>query len=247
MPQLIDLAPGKYQVEATFQGITKRQEILIESNKTSAVVLVLQSVTVEPLVIEIVASQVQGEAPLTVDFQGNLLSGDEPASYEWEFGDGGSGTGRIVFHTYLNPGAFLAVLKVTDAAGQEATQELGINVLSPPEPPPGPKFGDISITAVDAEALADSVLTSAIFNNRTDNELTIEFLIELIRQDGLVFRSLKSGTILSPRESMPLGHRFLSLPQDVSGQNLTVRWSGKDPTTGELLADQEEVQVFVSF
>ena len=40
-------------------------------------------------------------------------------SYEWVFGDGTGGTGKIVNHTYPSPGNYVVSLKVTDSDGKE--------------------------------------------------------------------------------------------------------------------------------
>ena len=40
-------------------------------------------------------------------------------SYEWVFGDGTGGTGKIVNHTYPSPGNYVVSLKVTDNDGKE--------------------------------------------------------------------------------------------------------------------------------
>ena len=39
--------------------------------------------------------------------------------YEWDFGDGTDGTGKIVNHTYSSPGDYVVSLKVTDSDGDE--------------------------------------------------------------------------------------------------------------------------------
>ncbi|MDD5453001.1 MAG: PKD domain-containing protein [Candidatus Bipolaricaulis sp.] len=62
-------------------------------------------------------------------FQGESVSFDASASsdpdadiahYAWDFGDGATGEGKIVSHAFANPGEFLVILTVTDAAGAEA-------------------------------------------------------------------------------------------------------------------------------
>jgi endonuclease YncB( thermonuclease family) len=40
-------------------------------------------------------------------------------SYEWRFGDGTNGTGKITNHTYLSPGNYTVCLEVTDSDGKE--------------------------------------------------------------------------------------------------------------------------------
>jgi len=53
-------------------------------------------------------------------------------SYEWNFGDGTTGTGKTTTHTYANPGPYTVTLIVKDAAGNSATHALTVTVLSPP-------------------------------------------------------------------------------------------------------------------
>jgi len=50
-------------------------------------------------------------------------------SYEWDFGDGTTGTGPTVSHTYTEPGNYTATLIVRDAAGNEDTHFTNITVL----------------------------------------------------------------------------------------------------------------------
>ena len=51
------------------------------------------------------------------------------ASYEWDFGDGTTGTGVTTEHTYPNPGTYTVTLTVKDAAGNTGTQTITITVL----------------------------------------------------------------------------------------------------------------------
>src|SRR5204862_7355631 len=53
-----------------------------------------------------------------VEFDGSA-SGDQDdsiAKYEWDFGDGGTGTGPKPTHVYTKPGAYTVRLTVTDAS-----------------------------------------------------------------------------------------------------------------------------------
>jgi len=80
------------------------------------------------------ASAVSGEAPLTVNFSG-ILSTDSDGTitkYEWDFGDGGSGSGKSTSHTYSSAGSFTAVLLVTDDSGGQDTAQKTITVTAPP-------------------------------------------------------------------------------------------------------------------
>ncbi|MDH5783080.1 MAG: PKD domain-containing protein [Candidatus Bathyarchaeota archaeon] len=51
-------------------------------------------------------------------------------SYEWDFGDGTSGTSKTVTHEYTNAGTYTVTLKVEDAAGNQATDTVVVTVNS---------------------------------------------------------------------------------------------------------------------
>ena len=79
-----------------------------------------------------------GQVPLTIEFSG-MPSNDEDGTidkYEWNFGDGTSGVGMDVSHTYDTAGTYVIVLRVTDDRGDSATAQKTIYAL--PGEPPGP-------------------------------------------------------------------------------------------------------------
>jgi PKD repeat protein len=49
-------------------------------------------------------------------------------SFEWDFGDGATGTGETATHAYTNPGDYTVTLTVKDAAGNQATDTLTVTV-----------------------------------------------------------------------------------------------------------------------
>ena len=49
-------------------------------------------------------------------------------SYAWTFGDGQSGSGSTVSHTYTSVGSFTAELRVTDNSGMSTTRSVVITV-----------------------------------------------------------------------------------------------------------------------
>jgi PKD repeat protein len=49
-------------------------------------------------------------------FAASVSGGAQPYSYNWNFGDGNSGTGQMVSHSYAKTGKFTTSLTVTDAA-----------------------------------------------------------------------------------------------------------------------------------
>ncbi len=66
-------------------------------------------------------------SPVTFDGSG---SSDNVGivSYEWDFGDGTSGTGMTPIHTYTEPGIYTVTLTVEDAAGNSVTDSCIITV-----------------------------------------------------------------------------------------------------------------------
>jgi PKD repeat protein len=78
----------------------------------------------------IAATPTSGTAPLVVNFSGAGSSDADGniVSYEWTFGDGSSGVGANVVHTYASTGSYTAQLRVTDNTGLSAMQSLLIDV-----------------------------------------------------------------------------------------------------------------------
>jgi probable HAF family extracellular repeat protein len=73
----------------------------------------------------------RGRAPLTVNFSAAGSSDPDGSiiSYEWDFGDGTTGTGLNTTHTYTQRGIHIALLTVTDNQGMSATDEIEIRVF----------------------------------------------------------------------------------------------------------------------
>jgi len=62
----------------------------------------------------------EGDIPLTVEFDPVIVDGEAPYSFEWDFGDGFHSTAFSPTHTYTNYGNYLVRLRVTDNDGQVA-------------------------------------------------------------------------------------------------------------------------------
>ncbi len=79
-----------------------------------------------------------GNAPLIVTFDGSEsfdLDGSITA-YNWDFGDGSTGTGVITTHTYTQAGTFTATLSVTDDVGLESVSPVSVEIEVLPNDPP---------------------------------------------------------------------------------------------------------------
>ena len=72
-------------------------------------------------------------APMTVNFQASATDFENnPLTYSWTFGDGQTGTGATVSHTYLTKGPYSARLTVSDGPNQTLSSPLPIIVGTPP-------------------------------------------------------------------------------------------------------------------
>jgi PKD repeat protein len=73
---------------------------------------------------------------MPVTFTATTLGGTSPYTNSWSFGDGGSGTGNPVTHTYSAAGSYLATLTVTDSSSPQASISasitVNVQVLAPP-------------------------------------------------------------------------------------------------------------------
>ena len=78
------------------------------------------------------------------------------ATYEWDFGDGSTGDGMAITHTYSQPGTYDIVLTVRDSAGNMSTDTLTVTVLAAPESLPPWAIGAVAlvIAAITVAAVA---------------------------------------------------------------------------------------------
>jgi len=80
------------------------------------------------------ANPTSGVAPVAVNFSGAGSSDPDGtiASYAWTFGDGTTGTGATVSHTYAAAGSYTARLTVTDNKGATGTTTVTITATTDP-------------------------------------------------------------------------------------------------------------------
>jgi len=87
--------------------------------------------------------------PVTFDASLSTPGGGTIVKYEWDFGDGETATGKMVSHSYANPGIYTVTLNVTDSQGLWDVEEKQIQVVQPYGPkanftwtPETPKAGE---------------------------------------------------------------------------------------------------------
>lgn len=107
----------------------------VEANLTDAygdsVVRTLAVTVVGPVSATGRASVTVGVAPLSVTFTSSATGGAAPYSFAWTFGDGGSALGANTSHRYTVPGAYPALVEVTDGFGRTSTATVPIDVVAP--------------------------------------------------------------------------------------------------------------------
>lgn len=67
---------------------------------------------------------------------------DDLVTWRWDFGDGTTGRGEAILHTYEAPGSYTVELTVFDAQGELGRDTLLITVLAQGEEPPANNAGD---------------------------------------------------------------------------------------------------------
>jgi len=80
-------------------------------------------------------------ATVRFDASGSYDPDGTVVQYIWNFGDGATGTGKIVTHAYGAPGAYTVRLTVRDDDGAADTGTATVTVRSAPGPGPGPLPG----------------------------------------------------------------------------------------------------------
>ena len=114
-------------------------------------------------------------APLLVEFDGSKSSGDNPIiSYSWNFGDGTTGTGDTVKHTF-EAGTYTITLTVTDDQGAIDMATDIITVDPDPSTPP-PVDNQVPVAIASSNWTAGGVASLVVgFNGASsyDNDGTI--------------------------------------------------------------------------
>lgn len=85
----------------------------------------------EVTISKIVASEISGRAPFTVQFEGNQSTGQGNLTYFWDFADGNFSMEADPLHTFEHPGIYEVSLMVQDVEGNASTETIEITVLKP--------------------------------------------------------------------------------------------------------------------
>lgn len=115
------LAPGNYDVALTVTDPDGNSDI-------DTITIEVIDGNVAP-VADITADPISGIAPLTVSFDasGSSDANGDSLTYSWNFGDGSTGTGAIVSHTFMSIDDYNVALTVSDGS-KEDTATIAISV-----------------------------------------------------------------------------------------------------------------------
>ncbi len=137
------------------------------------------------------ATPISGRAPLLVSFDGSASRDPDGtiAGYQWAFGDGGTGSGATVQHTYNAAGTFTATLTVTDNQGATGTVSRTITVTPP--------VGSLSVTVKDTNGvgIAGAAVVATVggaSRSGTTNASGVALLTDVLAGTGTVDVSRES-------------------------------------------------------
>jgi PKD repeat protein len=142
------------------------------------------------------ATPVSGYAPLVVSFgsSGSSDSDGSIVSRTWNFGDGGSGSGATVSHTYSAAGNYVATLTVTDDQGATGMDTIDITVSSVSS---GPAVNVATTDAVASEPGTDVGKFKISRDGTTTSPLNVNYTLSGTAQNGVDYSTL-SGVATIP-------------------------------------------------
>jgi len=200
---------------------------------------------------------------ISVTFNGNASSDNVGiVSYQWNFGDGGTGNGITVSHAYSNPGTYTVTLSVNDAAGNGPVSDtLTVTVLdaTPPTAEAGPNQTvneDISVTFDGSGSSDDKGIVNYQWDfgdGGTGNGITVShtytesgtYTVTLTVTDGVGLSDSDTLTVTVLDTTPPVGdagpdqtvNKDISITFDGSGSSdnvgiVSYQWNFGDGGTG---------------
>jgi len=170
----------------TITGVSKGSATItvsytdVEITKTDTITITVSEAEAPTACIN-VSPGTTGIAPFTVSFDASD-SYYSIVSYSWNFGDGNTGTGIIITHTYSGIGLYSVILTITDSNGKKDYATVAITVNEEPVPgidnitvsanPESNVPGGIStisaiVTSVEGDVVADGTTVYFYTNSGT--------------------------------------------------------------------------------
>jgi PKD repeat protein len=104
---------------------------LTDSNGATALSPTIVLAVAAPLSVVASAAPSSVSAGQTVAFSVVPSGGTGPFSYSWQFGDGSTGSGSTVDHTYSTGGTYAVLVWANDSAGESVEQTFQVTVSAP--------------------------------------------------------------------------------------------------------------------
>lgn len=108
--------PGSFDVSLTVTGTHSTK------TETKTSYINITSEPIDPPIASFIAQPTSGIVPLKVIFTSTTKGAI--TNQTWNFGDGNSGRGSAVEHTYTQPGTFTAILTATGPGGNDSTSQI---------------------------------------------------------------------------------------------------------------------------
>jgi PKD repeat protein len=142
--------PGNYTVMLAVSDAGLNVDWEIKSNY-----ITVTGQTGNPPAADFSATPTIGEAPLAVQFTD--LSTNNPTSWSWDFGDGGTSAWQNPSHTYSNVGTYTVALTATNTSGFDTVAKVDYITVSDDEPLPTPTLSVGVSTEYPAYKIGDRV------------------------------------------------------------------------------------------
>lgn len=143
----------------------------------------------------IVATPTYGTAPLLVDFDAAGSTGfdNTTITYSWDFGDGNTGNGVTISHTYTAIGNYTATLTVSDGTNTD-TETVGIDLLFSITDVPDPNFEQALIDLNIDGGTLDGIVNTNNINTLTSLDVHGKSIADLTGiEDFVALESLECG------------------------------------------------------
>ncbi len=126
-------------------------------------------------------------------------------TYEWDYGDGSSGSGAVTTHAYDGAGLYIVTLTVTDLARNVTTvsREIFVGTV---------RLGGISLNTRHAREVLDQIISLAVAKTDVAQQLGTEQLLELLHANPAVQAALAEAV----GGALPPGF----IPMQLLGENL---------------------------
>jgi PKD repeat protein len=143
-------------------------------------------------------------------------NGTAGLTYEWDFGDGSTGTGMTTTHTYEDPGTYVVTLTVTDIAGNSDTDTMVVNVEDATSP-------TVEISPEDGEENVAINTTIILVFSEPMNKASVENALTISGNITYTLKWYGSDTtlVITPSEDLSYGTTYTitiaSSARDIAG------------------------------